>query len=434
VVSGALYLGLFERHAKIEFFRNLSEAAKRRYVPDQRRDPGQEATKWIKPMPDTVSVLLIEDDEDDFVLVRDLLETISTETFEIDWTSTFEKGLSALTRSEYDVCLVDYNLGPKSGMDLLREGRKAGSTVPVIFLTAYNDFNLDVEAMQSGAWDYLVKEGMTASLLERSIRYCIEHAKAEAALKRAQEDLERRVAERTRELASANTALKQEAERIKLFAYSVIHDLKSPVVGIHGVVQLLCRNYGDVLDEKGKKHCDLILRSSEQLAEMVDKINVYISTKESPGFIQPVNLKEVLGIVREEFAGRINGHRISWVEPSWLPEIRADRLSMIRVYRNLVDNSLKYGGEALSRICIRHRENAHFHILSVSDDGEGLKNPQTEKIFEVFMRHDISYGIEGAGLGLAIVKEIAERHKGEVWAEPGEERGMTVSISISKEL
>jgi signal transduction histidine kinase len=385
-------------------------------------------------MSNGASVLLIEDDEDDFVLVRDLLDTVPTEMFRLDWISTFDEGLKALIRSEHDVCLLDYRLGPKSGMDLLREGIKGGSTVPVIFLTAYNDFNLDLEAMQSGARDYLVKEELSASLLERSIRYCVEHAKAEAALKKAQEELERRVAERTSELAAANAALRKQAERIKLFAYSVIHDLKSPTVGLHGVTQLLQRNYATALDEKGRKYCNLILRSSEQLAEMVDKINVFISTKESPVLIQPVNLKEVLQIVREEFATRINGHKISWVEPNWIPEIRADRLSMIRLYRNLVDNSLKYGGEALSRICIRHRENERSHILSVSDDGAGLKNLHKEKLFGPFTRRETSYGIEGTGLGLAIVREIAERHKGQAWAEPGEKGGMTVSISISKDL
>jgi signal transduction histidine kinase len=385
-------------------------------------------------MSDKVRVLLIEDDEDDFVLVRDLLGKASSQAFDIDWVPSFEEGLRALVCSEHDVCLLDYRLGPRSGMDLLNEGISGGATVPVIFLTAYNDFSLDLQAMQSGARDYLVKEGMSASLLERSIRYCVEHARGESALKRAQADLERRVAERTAELAAANAALCKESERIKLFAYSVIHDLKSPAVGLHGVAQLLYRNCGAALDEKGKKYCDLILRSSEQLAQMVDKINVFISTKESAVFIQPINLKEVLQVVRDEFATRIDGHKILWVEPRLVPEIRADRLSMIRVYRNLVDNSLKYGGKTLSRICVRHRENDRFHILSVSDDGDGLKDAHMEKLFGAFKRSETSYGIEGAGLGLAIVKEIAERHNGEVWVEPGEKRGMTVSISISKGL
>lgn len=385
-------------------------------------------------MYDKVRVLLIEDDEDDFILVKDLLGTASSQAFSIDWVPSFEEGLRALVSSEHDVCLLDYRLGPRNGMELLNEGIRGGTTVPVIFLTAYNDLNLDVQAMQSGARDYLVKEGMSPSLIERSIRYCVEQARGELALKAAQADLERRVAERTSELAAANAALSKETERIKLFAYSVIHDLKSPAVGLHGVAQLLNRNYGAALDEKGKKYCDLILRSSEQLAQMVDKINVFISTKESAVLIQPLDLKEVLQVVRDEFATRIDGHKIFWVEPRWVPEIRADRLSMIRVYRNLVDNSLKYGGKSLSCICVRHRENDRFHILSVSDDGDGLEEAHMEKLFGAFKRSETSYGIEGAGLGLAIVKEIAERHKGEVWVEPGEKRGMTISISISKSL
>jgi light-regulated signal transduction histidine kinase (bacteriophytochrome) len=385
-------------------------------------------------MSDKVSVLLIEDDQDDFVIVKDLLETASKEAFKIDWISTYEEGLKALIRSEHDVCLLDYGLGPVSGLELLKQAMERGSAVPVIFLTAHNELNLDLEAMRSGARDYLVKKEISAALIERSIRYCLEHARADAALRRAQDELERRVEARTSELSAANAAIRKEAERIKLFAYSVIHDLKSPAVGLHGVAELLHRNYGATLDERGRKYTDLILRSTEQLAEMIDKINVFISTKESPIFIQPVNLKEIIRIVREEFFTRMNGHRISWIEPNWLPEIRADRLSILRVYRNLVDNSLKYGGGALSRICLQYRETTLFHILSVSDDGAGLKTPDLEKLFGVFTRRDASCGIEGTGLGLAIVKEIAERHKGEVWAEPSEEGGVKVSISISKDL
>jgi DNA-binding response OmpR family regulator len=271
-------------------------------------------------MSDKVSVLLIEDDQDDFVIVKDLLETASKEAFKIDWISTYEEGLEALIHSEHDVCLLDYGLGPVSGLKLLKQAMVGGSTVPVIFLTAYNDLNLDLEAMRSGARDYLVKEEISAALIERSVRYCLEHARADAALRRTQDELERRVEARTSELSAANAAIRKEAERIKLFAYSVIHDLKSPAVGLHGVAELLHRNYGATLDERGRKYCDLILRSTEHLAEMVDKINVFISTKESPIFIQPVNVKEIIKIVREEFVTKMNGHRISWAEPNWVPD------------------------------------------------------------------------------------------------------------------
>jgi signal transduction histidine kinase len=93
---------------------------------------------------------------------------------------------------------------------------------------------------------------------------------------------------------------------------------------------------------------------------------------------------------------------------------------------------LKYGGDRLGRIETRYEESDEFHIISVSDDGAGIKGQNTEKIFEIFQRNVDSKEIAGTGLGLSIVKEIAERHRGKVWVEPGLDKGTTFYISISK--
>jgi K+-sensing histidine kinase KdpD len=122
------------------------------------------------------------------------------------------------------------------------------------------------------------------------------------------------------------------------------------------------------------------------------------------------------------------------LEPETIPEIKADMLSMLRVFRNFVDNALKYGGEGLSEISIGYQGNDDFHIFSVSDNGEGIRGGDYEGLFAAFRRDDTSKAVEGAGLGLAIVSEIAERHKGRVWAEPGKDQGAIFFISVSKDL
>ncbi len=99
------------------------------------------------------------------------------------------------------------------------------------------------------------------------------------------------------------------------------------------------------------------------------------------------------------------------------------------MFRNFVDNSLKYGGEHLSEIRIGYRELDEFHVFSVSDDGWGISEKDAEKIFQMFQRGSSSSGIKGAGLGLAIVKEIAERHCGEVSVKAGLEKGVTFRAS-----
>lgn len=234
----------------------------------------------------------------------------------------------------------------------------------------------------------------------------------------------------------AEKALAESSEKLKFFAYSVAHDLKSPAIGIYGLARRLSKAYKSILDEKGRKYCDQILKSSEHIAALVDKVNVYIATKEARLSLEPVSIGEILRMLREEFAARLDIRCIEWLEPEMPVEIKADRLSMIRAFRNFVDNSLKYGGDRLSRICIGYQASEDFHILSFSDDGRGLEGKDSERIFKAFQREGASAGIEGAGLGLTIVKEIAEQHGGRVWVERGspEGEGTTFYLSISKNL
>jgi PAS domain S-box-containing protein len=232
----------------------------------------------------------------------------------------------------------------------------------------------------------------------------------------------------------AQQALRENFEKLKFFAYSVIHDLKSPTIGIYGLTQLLHKHYKDALDERGKSYCDQILKASLHIAALIEKINVYIATKESPLRIEKTNIKEILRIVRDEFSPRLALRQIKWLEPDAMVEIEADKLSILRVFTNFVDNALKYGGEDLSEIRIGYEESEDFHTLSVSDNGAGIRKKDRERIFLAFRRGDTYETVEGVGLGLAIVAEIAERHGGIVWTEFREDTWTTFYISIAKHL
>ncbi len=114
-------------------------------------------------------VLLVEDDEDDYVIIRDLLAEI--EEFDLEWVTDYSGALKAIAREEHDVCLLDYRLGERSGLDLLREASERGYGTPMILLTGQGDREVDLQAMQAGAADYLIKGRIDAPLLERAIRY-----------------------------------------------------------------------------------------------------------------------------------------------------------------------------------------------------------------------------------------------------------------------
>ena len=272
--------------------------------------------------------------------------------------------------------------------------------------------------------------------------------KAEEALRKARDELEMRVQERTAALAKAVEELRSEvserkkaeealrigSEKLKLFAYSVIHDLKSPAIGVYGVARLLFKNYEGSLDDRAKTYCQQIQKASEHIAALVEQINVYMIAKEAPITVESVDVNGILKMIQDEFSAQLSLRKIRWQDLQCPVHIHADRLSIHRVFRNLVDNALKYGGENLSEIKIEYEEQEQYHVFSVRDDGVGVAREDSEKIFGVFARNASSKGVSGTGLGLAIIKEIAERHGGEVWVEPASPHGTTFYVSIAKDL
>ncbi|HWM90382.1 MAG TPA: EAL domain-containing protein [Thermoanaerobaculia bacterium] len=134
-----------------------------------------------------VRVLLIDDDEDDHVLTAALLSEIGRERFRLDWISRYDEALQAIGGRSHDVYLLDFHLGERNGLELLREAVEGGCRAPIIMLTGLGDRDVDLEAMRFGAADYLSKTKLDAPLLERSIRYALERARTLEALRESEE-------------------------------------------------------------------------------------------------------------------------------------------------------------------------------------------------------------------------------------------------------
>jgi len=126
-----------------------------------------------------LKVLLVEDDEDDYILTREFLAETRGSNFELEWVEDYDAGLEAIHKNQHDVFLVDYRLGEGNGLDLLRAAIAHGCQTPIVLLTGLGDHQVDSEAMRAGAADYLVKGQFDAKLLERSIRHSILRKKAE---------------------------------------------------------------------------------------------------------------------------------------------------------------------------------------------------------------------------------------------------------------
>jgi K+-sensing histidine kinase KdpD len=228
--------------------------------------------------------------------------------------------------------------------------------------------------------------------------------------------------------------LDERKKMIKFFAYSIAHDLKSPAIGIHGFSRRLKEKCGEELNEKGKRYCDEIIKLADHMVMLLEEMNCYIATKEVQPHFEGVRLKRMTSTIKSEFAARLKARGIKFSEPDIDPGIVADKESLTRAFRNLVDNALKYGGNNLRTINIDYAQNKAFHILSVSDDGIGISTEDRGKMFEAFQRNHTSQGTMGSGLGLAIVKGIANKHGGNAWAESTGAQGIRFNISIAKDL
>lgn len=136
---------------------------------------------------ESIRVLLVDDDQGDFEMTRAMLSQAEHVNFKLDWVSTFEEAVDAFRAGDHQVYLLDYFLEDRTGLDLLKEAGKHGIDAPVIMLTGRGSRQVDLEAMEAGAADYLVKGRIDPEVLERAIRYALERHRAAQALRESEE-------------------------------------------------------------------------------------------------------------------------------------------------------------------------------------------------------------------------------------------------------
>lgn len=163
-----------------------------------------------------IKVLLIDDDEDDYIITEDVLDDIPYRNYELDWVPNYDDALEIITLGAHDVYIVDYLLGAKSGLDLIKESLENKPYKPFILLTGQGDVKVDEQAMVAGASDYLVKGQITPQQLERAIRHSILHSKHLNHIQDLNEQLEQRVQDRTRQLDNAIKTLQRSNEDLEL--------------------------------------------------------------------------------------------------------------------------------------------------------------------------------------------------------------------------
>jgi PAS domain S-box-containing protein len=265
------------------------------------------------------------------------------------------------------------------------------------------------------------REGQLVGSIE-SIRDITEAILAEEAIRKARDELELRVNERTAELQSKNS----EMER---FVYTVSHDLRSPLVTIQGFNGFL---KGDI--EKGdNEKVKVDLRLIEQAVTKMDKLlNETLQLSRIGRVANPpedVPFGEIVQEALLQTSQRIKSVGMDVLVANNLPVVHVDRMRIVEAMVNLIENSIKYRGEQQHpRMDIGYRTEAEETVFFVRDNGMGIDPSQHGKVFELFYK--VNKKSEGTGAGLAIVKRIIEVHGGRIWIESELGKGTTVCFTL----
>jgi signal transduction histidine kinase len=363
------------------------------------------------PAPDgPVRVLLIDDDRDDYLLTRDLFAEIPGGRYRLDWVADYDSGLAAVRRAEHDVYLLDFRLGEKTGLDLLTEARRQPTAGPVILLTGQTVWEVDHAALEHGAADFLEKGRLDATLLDRSIRYALQQRGYEI-------ELERKVQERTEELARANDALKEADRRKDEFLATLAHELRNPLAPIRNALEIMRMGNGNAAATERAR--DIVERQVGQMVRLInDLMDVSRITRGKLALtVEDIGIGDVIEAAVETSRPLLDdaGLSLKYTLPDTPLVVRGDRLRLAQVFSNLLNNSAKYT-EPGGRVNLAARRERHEAVVRIRDTGVGIPPEVLPDVFELFTQVDrtLNRSQGGLGIGLALVKQIVALHGGTV--------------------
>lgn len=325
--------------------------------------------------------------------------------FDVREAGTGHEALRLVAELKPELVVLDINLPDLNGLEVCRRLKNTPTTsrIVVLHLTASNTTPRDMVAGLDGGADSYLTEPIEPAVLVATIRALLRTRQAEEALRRSNEELQH-------------------------FAHTVSHELNEPLRMVASYTQLLAKRYGGKLDQQADEYIATTVSAAQRMQSFVQDVLSFSSAGAPDHAVAPVSAETVLTTALFELqlvikeSGAIITH-----DP--LPTIPGNEDRLVRLFVNLIGNSIKYRSAETPRIHISVRERGPFWEFAFRDNGIGIDPQYWDRIFTVFKRlHGREY--PGSGVGLALCKRVVENHGGAIWLESVAGEGATFFFTI----
>ncbi|RED22565.1 phospho-acceptor domain-containing protein [Flavobacterium cutihirudinis] len=398
-------------------------------------------------------VLIVDDIKANIIALK---KTLELHNIDVDTAESGEEALRKILKTNYCLIIMDVQMPGLDGFEVVKilSGNKRTKDIPVIFLSALNiEKKYIFKGYESGAVEYITKP-VDTDLLMLKVKTFIKIYEQQNELKgikdllskeikirkEAQDNLEIKIAERTKELVAKNEELEMKNHELQQFAWVVSHDLNEPIRKIQIFIKIIKELYLKA-DDKAIDYVDRTIKSAERMQTLITDLLAYsrLSAQVKP---EVTDLNIVLQEVLSDFDYLID-RKNATVKTSELPTIDSIPSQLRQVFQNLIGNAIKFSGQngapiiEISSELISEKSfdspaspEGKFCRIIVKDNGIGFDEIYLDRIFIIFQSLNDRQTYEGTGIGLAIAKKIIEKHNGLITAKSEVGKGASFIIVL----
>ena len=363
-----------------------------------------------------IRVLVVDDDEDDWLLTKVLFSKIKDLSLTVDWTRSYDDAIKQIDKGVHDVYMIDYRLGAHTGMEILEHAHPERRRQPFILITGVLDSELEWRSVRLAASDYLVKGSFDEIALSRTISYALQRKFIEQ--------------QRIDQLIELNQAKDE-------FISIASHQLRTPATGVKQYLGMVVEGFvGDVPKTQLALLKQAYRSNERQLRIINDLLKVaQVDSGKLKLQLDQVSVEHLLEEVIDEQRSSLKerSQRIKLKQPDDLPSISFDAGAIRMVFENIINNASKYSHEG-SDIEVVVTETDETLNISVRDEGVGISEDDLPRLFEKFVRFNnpLSTKVGGTGLGLYWAKRIVDMHGGRIDYRPNVPSGSVFTIVLPK--